>query len=308
MARRGAFQIVVGTDGSSSGQAAVQAATGFSWPDRSDALLVVAAGSRGSGEWSPVAWDAAQRGAKQVAERALTTLRRRWPDARATCPARGPGEAIVVAARSAMADAVVVGFSGLGPLARLLMGSVSRHVVRDAPCSVLVVKGALPRARRFVLGVDGSDNARHAVEWMSALPAPPGGRVTLVSVLELMRMPSAGLMPASVRATLRAEARQVEAERKARAERDLARRAARLQRAGWSVRSRVREGVPLDALLDVARREGAEVLAIGARGTGGMTRLLLGSVAEGAITHAPMSVLVVRPATSSRRSRPRAGS
>jgi nucleotide-binding universal stress UspA family protein len=36
------------------------------------------------------------------------------------------------------------------------------------------------------------------------------------------------------------------------------------------------------------------VLVIGARGTGGVERLLLGSVAEGAVARAPMSVLVVR--------------
>jgi len=33
---------------------------------------------------------------------------------------------------------------------------------------------------------------------------------------------------------------------------------------------------------------------VGARGSGGVTRLLLGSVAEGAVNQAPMSVLVVR--------------
>jgi nucleotide-binding universal stress UspA family protein len=36
------------------------------------------------------------------------------------------------------------------------------------------------------------------------------------------------------------------------------------------------------------------VLVIGARGTGGVARLLLGSVAEGVMTRATMSVLVVR--------------
>ena len=42
------------------------------------------------------------------------------------------------------------------------------------------------------------------------------------------------------------------------------------------------------------RSSDLDVLVIGARGTGGIERLLLGSVAEGAMARAPMSVLVVR--------------
>jgi nucleotide-binding universal stress UspA family protein len=39
---------------------------------------------------------------------------------------------------------------------------------------------------------------------------------------------------------------------------------------------------------------GADLLVLGARGVGGVTRLLLGSVAEGALGRAPVSVLVVK--------------
>jgi nucleotide-binding universal stress UspA family protein len=273
----------------------VEAAARFPWPERSDALVLTAAAeSRGWGDSSLLAREAAQRNAEAVAERAVAVLRRRWPRARSLCPARAPGDAILAAARSEGASAIVIGFSGIGALGRLFMGSVSRHVVRGAACPVLVVKRSFSRARRFVLGADGSANARHAAEWMSALPAPPGGRIALVSVIEPMRLPSAGLMPASVRSTLRAEAEEVMAERRAGAEKALGRLVSRLRRAGWPVRGLVWEGVPLNSLIDAAQKERAEVLVIGARGTSGAARVLLGSVAEGAIGHAPMSVLVVR--------------
>jgi nucleotide-binding universal stress UspA family protein len=294
MPRRGVFRVVIGSDGSPSGQMAVEAAAGFPFPARSDALVVVATGSRGSTEWSPLAQGAARQGCEEVAGRAVAILRRRWPDARWLCPARPPGEAILGAARSVGASAIVVGFRGLGTLGRLFMGSVSRHVVRGATCPVLVVKRALGRPRAFALGVDGSDNSRRAAEWMAALPPPPGGRVSLVAVIERMRMPSAGLLPASMRRILRAEADQLLAEQRARAERALNPLAVRLQRAGWKARGVVREGVPLQALIDTAEGEGADALVMGARGTGGVTRLLLGSVAEGAVSRAPMSVLIVR--------------
>ena len=53
-----------------------------------------------------------------------------------------PGESIVSAAEAEGADLVVVGTHGRGTIGRLLLGSVSDHVVRNAPCPVLVVRPA----------------------------------------------------------------------------------------------------------------------------------------------------------------------
>jgi nucleotide-binding universal stress UspA family protein len=52
---------------------------------------------------------------------------------------------IVRYAREAGVDRIVMGTHGRTGTERLLMGSVAEKVLRDAPCSVLVVK--LPRAR-----------------------------------------------------------------------------------------------------------------------------------------------------------------
>jgi nucleotide-binding universal stress UspA family protein len=51
-----------------------------------------------------------------------------------------PGEAIVEVARNEQVDLVVVGSHGRGAVGRFLVGSVSEHVVRHAPCPVLVVR------------------------------------------------------------------------------------------------------------------------------------------------------------------------
>ena len=53
-----------------------------------------------------------------------------------------PGESIVEAARAEHADLVIVGSHGRGSMGRLFIGSVSEHVVRHAPCPVLVVRKA----------------------------------------------------------------------------------------------------------------------------------------------------------------------
>ena len=52
-----------------------------------------------------------------------------------------PGPAIVEAAGSEAADLVVVGSHGRGRVGRLVLGSVSDHVVRNAPCPILIVRG-----------------------------------------------------------------------------------------------------------------------------------------------------------------------
>jgi nucleotide-binding universal stress UspA family protein len=53
-----------------------------------------------------------------------------------------PGESIVSAAEAEGVDLVVVGTHGRGTIGRLILGSVSDHVVRNAPCPVLVVRPA----------------------------------------------------------------------------------------------------------------------------------------------------------------------
>jgi nucleotide-binding universal stress UspA family protein len=51
-----------------------------------------------------------------------------------------PGDMIVSAVEAEHADMVIVGSHGRGAVGRLFLGSVSEHVVRHAPCPVLVVR------------------------------------------------------------------------------------------------------------------------------------------------------------------------
>ena len=51
-----------------------------------------------------------------------------------------PGPAIVDAAASERADLIVVGSHGRNRMERMVLGSVSDHVTRHAPCPVLIVR------------------------------------------------------------------------------------------------------------------------------------------------------------------------
>lgn len=58
------------------------------------------------------------------------------------------------------------------------------------------------------------------------------------------------------------------------------------------IRSHVLEQSPAQAL--IAAAEGADLLVVGSRGHGGFTGMLLGSVSQHCVNHAPCPVLVVR--------------
>jgi nucleotide-binding universal stress UspA family protein len=53
-----------------------------------------------------------------------------------------PGESIVDAATAEHAGLIVLGTHGRRGVNRSIFGSVSDHVVRNAPCPVVVVRGA----------------------------------------------------------------------------------------------------------------------------------------------------------------------
>lgn len=289
------FDIVVAIDDSPDAPAVARAACTFPWPAGARAHGVVATHTRatmGRPDYVRTAFD---RGFHWAADRARRALARRWPDSLVALVDQPPVPAILTTAARLGAGAIVSGWHGHGALRRLLTGgSVSRGLVRGARCSVLVVKGIPRRFRRFVIGIDGSANARRATAFLARLAPPRGASVTLVRVVEPMRLPSLGLMPGAVRASISQGIVAENAARVARARRELEREAAVLVQGEWRVATVVRSGVPLDALLDAAKRAQADVLVVGARGAGGMRSLLLGSVAEGALRHAITSLFIVR--------------
>ncbi len=148
--------------------------------------------------------------------------------------------------------------------------------------------------RRVVLGMDGSTHSRRAAAFLTRLEPPRGGRVTVVRVVEPVRVPSMPLVPAPMRAQIAGQAEAANRSRVATARRQVEAAAAMLAQAGWRTRAVVPTGVPLAELLAMVRAERADVLVLGARGAGAVTHFLLGSVAEAALKHGPAEVLIVK--------------
>jgi len=68
-----------------------------------------------------------------------------------------------------------------------------------------------------------------------------------------------------------------------------------LDRAGVRVKAIVRIGSPVGVILDVAEEEKATLIAIATHGATGLSRLLMGSVAEALLRKTPIPVLALRP-------------
>jgi nucleotide-binding universal stress UspA family protein len=77
-----------------------------------------------------------------------------------------------------------------------------------------------------------------------------------------------------------------------------------LKAAGYEVSAQVRFGEPAQEIIDCADEEEMDLIVMATHGRSGVSRLLLGSVAEKVLRHAPVPVVLLRP-TGKRSPRPR---
>jgi nucleotide-binding universal stress UspA family protein len=247
----------------------------------------------------PVAWRLAdwahavqwEWGEKTLAEAAavltregitLTTAFRQGPVARE----------ILRAADEFDADLITVGSRGLTGVPGFLLGSVARNVAHHAARPVLVARALRNALRRVLLPVDDSENACAAVDLAASLPLPTETEILVTHVLS-------PLAAAHGRAALDPEARERLERRHHHDSVEEARRfvdgaVTALHRTGCRASPVFREGDPAAEILALAEEERADLIVVGARGKSVIERLVVGSVADRLLRHAPASVLIVR--------------
>ncbi|WP_166396139.1 universal stress protein [Rubrobacter marinus] len=188
------------------------------------------------------------------------------------------------------AGLIVMGSRGLGPVKRLVMGSVSEGVAHDAPCPVLVMRGdpdAWPPAS-IVLGDDGSEEAKEAGELAVAIGKLYGARGLLVRAYpELPEQDAEGRG---------FDARRVD-DALRREERALEERAAELEGSvGVRPKVRISVGDPAGCIMEAAAEgdEGKTLVAVGSRGLDAVGRFRLGSVST-KVLHAAEGPVLIHP-------------
>jgi nucleotide-binding universal stress UspA family protein len=292
--RKRPFSVLVATDGSPEANAAVTQAATFPWPAGTRIHGIVAKRRLRTFQRPQYVVDAFNRACQRAARHAERILTRHRPDARVVVEDKWATDAILSRARQIRADVIVLGSRSAGMAARLRLGSVSRQVVRRATCAVLIVHGRRHDVGRVVVGVDGSTNSHRAGALLAALKAPRGTRAVVLCAVDPIRVPSMPFVPAAGRAIIARQAAALQADMVRKAKRDVVIVARMLRRAGWRAQPAVRIAHPLPELLREVERTRADLLVIGARGVGGVERLLLGSVAEGVLNRCRVPILLVR--------------
>lgn len=272
--------VVVGIDGSQSSDRALDWAIDLAVRERRQ--LTLAHGFDPAG----VAWtDPMGASHRAVIDAMADDGRRLLADARAYVEMRQPDLGVnqtawladprVTLLRLAeKASVVVVGSRGRGPVASLLLGSVSVAVVRHATCPVVVVRpGHLGRVRNgVVVGVDGGPSSRSTVEFAYQQASLRKLPLTILHGIEDVWPPNATeeelRLPVTEPLTGLVE-----------------------KYPDVTTRLELVRGNPVNALVEQSQR--MDLVVLGAHPGGRLSTLLTGSVAMSVVEHAECPVAIV---------------
>ena len=206
-------------------------------------------------------------------------------------------EQIVTHAAACDAIAVVMGTRAPSSVGRVIVGSVADRVMRECPRPVVLVPpgagfmaGKHIRIGRVLVPLDGSVLSAKALEFLVDLPRAHELEYVVFGVVPPPE-------PTSTAAMLSAD--NLTSRQAAEAETRLEAVAARVRGHGAAaVEVQVAEGTdPAAAIVAAVRDCLVELIAMSTRGTGGLRRLVLGSVAEGVVRASEVPVLLLTPAT-----------
>ena len=196
----------------------------------------------------------------------------------------GPAPALILDADPT--SVIVLGSRGHGRLAGALAGSVTQHVAYHAPCTVVVVREqSSPEETRVVVGVDGSEGAKPALEFAFAYAERTAAPLTALHVLQTLSPgpPYASRYVGDRYARELGNAEPI-------IDKSLAEDAGR--HPGVDVIREIVAGSTSRVLCDASER--AALLVVGSRGRGAFKSLLLGSVGQTVLHRARCPVVIAR--------------
>jgi len=210
-----------------------------------------------------------------------------------------PGGEILHAVEEHQIDLIILGTRGLSNVKRFLLGSTSDWVLRDATCSVLLVRGKLSLAAtgkiaaKILLATDGTPSALQMVHLLSLLKWKTPPKVTVAHAVG---------RPAYLEGWYwgkgQAEFRQLAEQLLEKAEKDgashLEEISQRVKGLNLKVDTVLAKGDPAEEIIKLAERVKAKLLLVGTKGFKGGKPIPLGGVVRKISRYAPCSVLVTR--------------
>ena len=251
-------------------------------------------------EWIKRAHERAQEKlaqAEALAKRASEQIKSAFPNwhIRHDAQADSPAWALIRTADHWKPDLIVMGAHGHSVFGgRLILGSISQRVLYEARCSVRIARSSHKNADkpvRLLIAVDNSSDSRAAVDAVCSRHWPNGSEVGLLAVVDtVLAITPNPSEPSAMKWIEVADEENWDQVRQV-----FEPSAEKLGHTGLHTEVLVRRGNPADQILEEAHTWGADCIFVGAKGTRGIDRLLLGSVSSAVSARAHCSVEVVRP-------------
>ena len=214
-----------------------------------------------------------------------------------------PGMEILQAAEDYQVDLVILGTRGLSKIKRFLLGSTSEWVMRDAPCSVLLIREKLSMvtmgktAAKIILATDGSSEAFHTVRMLSLLTCNTPPKVT---VAHIVARPAylEGWYWGKGKAEFQQLAEQLLEKARKKGVDHLEEISQRVKELNMKADPILRTGDPAEEILKLAEKTKAKVIMVGSKGFKDGKPIPLGGIVKKIARHAHCSVWLTRPGKS----------
>jgi nucleotide-binding universal stress UspA family protein len=207
-----------------------------------------------------------------------------------------PEQCIIKSAEVSGMDLIVIGASGRKRLASVFLGSVSRAIVNNAVQPVLVVKQQAPMLSdrmRVLFAVDGSPHASATADLLMSLPFPDTTELTIVHVIpsNFLDVPEHFVLEIDDR--VKDAVADIRSREFTEAEKIIEKAREYLGRKFKQIQVLSKVGDPSMEILKVGEGMAADLIAVGRRGSRGITGALE-SVSRNILNHATCSILIGR--------------
>jgi nucleotide-binding universal stress UspA family protein len=188
---------------------------------------------------------------------------------------------------------IMIGSHGRHALTNLLLGSVASAVLRKTGESIEIVRcsataESAQEGLKILLATDGSACSDLAVHFVAKQPWSRGSAVEIVSVAEAAMPPIDPWVGADqILARINQETHR-------QAQDSLSAAGRVFEGSGIKFTAKILSGNAKAAIVEEARQWNAGLVVVGSHGRQGLTRMMVGSVAEAVAAHAPCSVEVIR--------------
>lgn len=290
-------RILVPLDGSELSESILPFATGIG--ERAGAEILLVTAIQPVGVWdttsTPINWEREEKAATDY----LAAIEKRLADGGARVRSLSlhgdAGQVILDATEKEKADLVTMTTHGRSGVMRWLLGSVADRVVQHSKTPVVLVRATegkpvpSPAAERILVPLDGSEVAAGVLPFVKDY-----ANLFDASLLLFHAVSPVGTYPGFETANAQIVGELLDTMQKEAATM-LAESAKKLEAEGFKCETLVSLSLAADGILAAAEQSKAGLIAIGTHGRSGLSRTVIGSVANAVLRRSTLPCLLVHP-------------